>query len=90
MEGRGVAGRAAGRRDGWQLLGELVDAVQAPVMLLSLGNEAVSLEQLTELVDGRGWDVDARALDHQHLTSIASADKKARNKELLLVCRRRA
>lgn len=73
---------------GWKFLADLVDAVQAPTMVLSLGNEAVSLEQLTEIVAERGWKVEPRAIDHQHLTQLAGDAKKARNLELLLVCKR--
>lgn len=75
-------------RDGWQFLADVFDAAEhIPTLVLSLGNEDVSLEQLTDLLRERGRDVEATSLRYVHLRSQSSVEKQERNEEFLLVAR---
>lgn len=78
-------------RDGWKFLADVFDAAEhIPTWVLSLGNEAATLEQLTELMSERGREVQATSLQYVHLLSQASAEKTASNEEFILVAKKAA
>lgn len=71
--------------DGWKFIGEVLDAAEhIPTWVLSLGNEHVDLAALEAMMRERGREVEAMALDHAHLNSLATAAKTQRNQEYVL------
>lgn len=78
-------------RDGWQFLGDVFDAAaHIPCWVLSLGNESVGIDELTELMRSRGREVAATSVKYAHLLSQSSAQKLEENEEYLLVARKPA
>jgi len=56
-----------------------------PVWILSLGNEVVTIGELEEKMKRLGRETRAIEIRHQHLASVASEEKKERNREFLVV-----
>ena len=65
--------------------GLLEHAQHIPIWLLSLGNEVVTLSDLEEKMRRLGRETRAIEIKHQHLPAVATAEKKERNREFLVV-----
>jgi len=73
-------------RDGASVIDRLFErAVHVPIWLLSLGNAVVSIDELESKMTRLGRRTKAIEIDYQHLPAVATADKKATNKEFLVV-----
>ncbi len=73
-------------KDGAALIDGLFErAGHIPIWLLSLGNEVVTLGELEEKMRRVGRETRALEIRHQHLPAIATAEKKQRNREFLVV-----
>ena len=73
-------------KDGASLLDTLFErATHIPVWLLSLGNAVVSIEELEAKMAKHGRDTKAIALKYQHLPAVATAEKKRKNREFLVI-----
>jgi hypothetical protein len=68
------------------LLSDLFRACRhIPVWLVSLNNAALNLEELKELVRPYRPNIEAIQVPYQHLGSIASEEKNAKNKEFVVL-----
>jgi len=56
-----------------------------PVWVLSLGNAVVGLEELEQKMTRLGRTTRATEIRYQHLPAVATEEKKAANRELLVV-----
>ena len=56
-----------------------------PIWLLSLGNEVVGISELEEKMTRLGRETKAIEIKYQHLASVATEEKKQRNREFLVV-----
>ena len=73
-------------RDGAAMIDGLLErASHIPVWALSLGNEVVTIGDLEEKMRRLGRETRAIEIRHQHLPAIATAEKKQRNREFLVV-----
>ena len=73
-------------KDGANMLDGLFErAVHIPIWILSLGNAVVSVEELEGKMVKHGRRVKAIALKYQHLPAVATDEKKATNKEFIVV-----
>jgi predicted RNA methylase len=73
-------------RDGAAMIDGLFErALHIPIWLLSLGNAVVSLGDLEEKMIRLGRVTRALEIKYQHLPSIATDEKKATNREYLVV-----
>jgi hypothetical protein len=73
-------------KDGASLLDTLFEkATHIPVWLLSLGNAVVGIEELEAKMAKHGRQTKAIAIRFQHLPAVATAEKKATNREFLVV-----
>ena len=73
-------------KDGAALIDGLLErARHIPIWLLSLGNEVVSLSDLDEKMRRLGRRTRAIEIRYQHLPALATEEKKARNREYLVV-----
>jgi len=73
-------------RTGAAMLDPLFErAVHIPVWLLSLGNAVVTLEELEAKMLRFGRKTKAIELKYQHLPAVATEQKKAANRELLVI-----
>ena len=73
-------------KDGASMIDGLFErAPHIPVWLLSLGNAVVSLEELEGKMLRFGRQTRAIEIDYQHLPAVATDEKKATNKEFLVV-----
>ena len=73
-------------KDGAVLIDGLLErARHIPIWLLSLGNEVVSLSDLDEKMRRLGRRTRAIEIRYQHLPALATEEKKARNREYLVV-----
>jgi len=73
-------------RDGAAMIDGLFErAGHIPVWLLSLGNEVVTIGELEEKMRRLGRETRAFEIRHQHLPAIATAEKRERNREFLVV-----
>lgn len=78
------------RRDGLQTLGELLDlARHFPLWALSYGNAEASLDDVVRLVEKFRPVQHAEAFRYVHCTGLASDEHRERNRELLIVARRK-
>ena len=78
-------------RDGLQALGELLDVAKGfPVWVISYGNAEASLDDVVRLVEKFRPVQHAEAIRYVHCTGLASAEHRERNRELLIVARRKA
>jgi adenine-specific DNA-methyltransferase len=72
-------------KDGAFMLDVLFEqARHIPVWTLSLGNKVASLQELEAKMAKHGRQTRAIALRYQHLPAVATAEKKATNKEFLI------
>jgi len=73
-------------RDGAAMIDGLFErAGHIPIWLLSLGNEVVTLGELEEKMRRLGRETRSFEIKHQHLPAIATAEKRERNREFLVV-----
>jgi len=73
-------------RDGASMIDTLLERAQhIPLWVLSFGNETVSLEELEGKMTRLGRVTKAIAIRYQHLPAIATEEKKATNREFLLI-----
>jgi len=73
-------------RDGANLIDGLLERAQhIPLWILSLGNEVVTLDELTAKMARLGRRTRSLEIKHQHLPAVATAEKKAANREFLVV-----
>ena len=73
-------------KDGAAMIDGLLKTAQhIPIWLLSLGNEVVGIDELAEKMRRLGRETKALEIKHQHLASVATEEKKARNREFLVV-----
>ena len=69
-------------------LERLFDASQRfPLWIVSYGNAAIDLEALVELISKFRKHVQAEEIQYIHLTGLSSEEKRAANRELLIVAR---
>jgi adenine-specific DNA methylase len=86
LEGRSRPTSPFTAKDGASLLDTLFEkAKHIPVWLLSLGNAVVSIEELEAKMAKHGRQTKAIALKYQHLPAVATAEKKRKNREFLVV-----
>jgi len=86
LEGRSRPTSPFTARDGAELLDTLFARAQhIPIWLLSLGNAVVTIEELEEKMSRLGRATRALALRYQHLPAVATEEKKASNREFLVV-----
>ncbi len=86
LEGRSRPTSPFTARDGAQMLDTLFACAQhIPVWLLSLGNAVVGIEELEAKMARLGRRTRALALRYQHLPAVATQEKKAQNREFLIV-----
>jgi len=73
-------------KDGADLIDGLLERAQhIPLWLLSLGNEVVTLDDLTAKMARLGRRTRALEIKYQHLPAVATETKKAANREFLVV-----
>ena len=73
-------------KDGAGMLDSLFErAVHIPVWVLSLGNAVVGLEELEQKMARFGRTTRATEIRYQHLPAVATEEKKAANREFLVV-----
>jgi 16S rRNA G966 N2-methylase RsmD len=73
-------------RDGASMIDTLLERAQhIPIWVLSFGNAAVSLEELEAKMIRLGRRTKAIAIKYQHLPAVATDEKKASNREYLLI-----
>jgi len=73
-------------KDGASLLDGLFErASHIPVWLLSLGNAVVGIDELEAKMTALGRSTRAIEIKYQHLPAVATAEKKATNREFLVV-----
>ena len=73
-------------RDGAAMIDRLLERAQhIPIWLLSLGNEVVTIGELEEKMDRLGRRTRAIEIKYQHLPAVATEEKKAQNREYLVV-----
>jgi hypothetical protein len=73
-------------KDGAAMIDGLFErAGHIPVWLLSLGNEVVTIGELEEKMRRLGRETRAIEIAYQHLPSVATEEKKAANREFLVV-----
>jgi hypothetical protein len=73
-------------RDGAAMIDGLLErALHIPVWLLSLGNAVVGIDELEQKMARLGRQTRAIEIAYQHLPAVATAEKKAVNREFLVV-----
>jgi adenine-specific DNA methylase len=73
-------------KDGAAMIDGLLErAGHIPIWLLSLGNEVVGLDELADKMRRLGRETRALEIRHQHLPAIATAEKRERNREFVVV-----
>ncbi len=73
-------------RDGAAMIDTLLARAQhTPIWALSFGNATLSLEELEEKMARLGRRTKAIAIRYQHLPAVATEEKKAANREYLLI-----
>ena len=73
-------------KDGAAMIDGLLEHAQhIPLWLLSLGNEVVGIGELEEKMTRLGRETKAIEIKFQHLPAVATAEKKQRNREFLVV-----
>lgn len=73
-------------RDGARMIDGLLErAAHIPVWLLSLGNAVVGIDDLEVKMTRLGRETKAIEIAYQHIPAVATAEKKATNKEFLVV-----
>jgi hypothetical protein len=73
-------------RDGASVIDQLLErAAHIPIWLLSFGNAAVGIDDLEQKMSRLGRTTKAIEIDYQHLPAVATEEKKATNREFLVV-----
>lgn len=73
-------------RDGASMIDVLLEqATHIPIWLLSFGNAVTSLEELETKMTRLGRQTKAIAIRYQHLPAISTEEKKATNREYLVI-----
>ena len=73
-------------KDGTAMIDGLFErAGHIPIWLLSLGNEVVTIGELEEKMKRLGRETKAIEIKYQHLPAVATAEKKQKNREFLVV-----
>jgi len=73
-------------RDGASMIDTLLERAQhIPIWVLSFGNAVASLEELEAKMIRLGRRTKAIAIRYQHLPAVATEEKKASNREYLLI-----
>jgi len=73
-------------KDGAAMIDGLLERAQhIPIWILSLGNEIVTIGELEEKMKRLGRETRALEIRHQHLPAVATDEKKAANREFLVV-----
>jgi hypothetical protein len=73
-------------RDGASMIDTLLDRAQhIPIWMLSFGNAVASLEELEAKMIRRGRHTKAIAIRYRHLPAVSTEEKKASNREYLLI-----
>ncbi|MEP7027687.1 MAG: DNA adenine methylase [Candidatus Eisenbacteria bacterium] len=73
-------------KDGASMIDGLLERAQhVPVWLLSLGNAVVGIDELESKMARFGRRTKAIEIAYQHIPAVATAEKKATNKEFLVV-----
>jgi len=86
LEGRSRPTSPFTAKDGASVLDQLFERAQdIPVWALSLGNAVVSIEELEAKMTRLGRKTKALEIAYQHLPAVATDEKKATNKEFLVV-----
>ncbi len=60
-----------------------------PLWIISYGNQVVGLSELVDLVRRHRPVIDSREIKHAHMTGLATRENRNRNRELLVVARRK-
>ena len=77
-------------KDGWKFLGDVYDAAEhIPVWILSLGNKAVDIDTLADMMRERGRDVEAHEVSYTHLASRATEENKQNNLEFIITAKKK-
>ncbi len=86
LEGSGRPTSPFTAKDGAGMLDSLFEAsAHIPIWVLSLGNAVVGIEELEQKMTRLGRQTRAIEIAYQHLPAVATAEKKATNKEFLVV-----
>jgi hypothetical protein len=86
LEGAGRPTSPFTAKDGAGMLDSLFErAVRIPVWVLSLGNAVVGIDELEAKMTRLGRTTRATEIRYQHLPAVATAEKKAANREFLVV-----
>jgi adenine-specific DNA-methyltransferase len=73
-------------RDGASMIDTLLERAQhIPIWILSFGNAVASLDELETKMSRLGRRTKAIAIKYQHLPAVATEEKKASNREYLLI-----
>jgi len=73
-------------KDGAKMIDHLFEkALHIPVWVLSLGNAVVSLDELEAKMTRLGRETRALEIKYHHLAAVATEEKKATNREFLVV-----
>jgi hypothetical protein len=73
-------------KDGAGMLDSLFERAQhIPLWILSLGNAVVGIEELEAKMARLGRETRSLEIHHQHLAAVATEEKKAANREFLVV-----
>jgi hypothetical protein len=73
-------------RDGAAMIDHLFEkAGHIPIWVLSLGNAVVGIDELTAKMTRFGRSTKAIEIAYQHIPAVATAEKKATNREFLVV-----
>jgi hypothetical protein len=86
LEGSGRPTSPFTAKDGAGMLDSLFEAsAHIPIWVLSLGNAVVGIEELEAKMTRPGRQTRAIEIKYAHLPAVATAEKKATNKEFLVV-----
>jgi hypothetical protein len=86
LEGRARPTSPFTAKDGASMIDGLFErAAHIPVWLLSLGNAVVGIEELEQKMARLGRATRAIEIKYQHLPAVATEEKKATNREFLVV-----
>ena len=86
LEGSGRPTSAFTAKGGNREIDHLFErARHIPIWLLSFGNAAVGIDELEQKMARLGRKTRAIEIAYQHLPAVATAEKKATNKEFLVV-----
>ena len=77
-------------KDGWKFLGDVYDAAEhIPVWILSLGNKAIDIETLADMMRERGRNVEAHEVTFAHQPSRSSEENVKNNLEFIITAKKK-